>query len=193
MEIPYNYTQYSYSFYPNATITSNRSNRINSNITNKNGLIADNKATDILFNISASIRSNTLPSNWYYFPITPGSIISNNLEGVIYDNEIGTEGIKYNTSLDIISNECYGILNNRAQAIVSNRTEKSATPYETEQIISGNIVNKDIINNYTGSIINNIVRGSIWNNNLISGNGNQEGGSSCKIINNTANSIHSNI
>lgn len=172
------YPEYIYSFYPNATITSNRCFNIKGNIVNKNGLIADNKVGDIVNNNSAGIKSNIFPSTTSFFTLNIGSIRSNKLEGVILNNTIGRAGIERNTSLDIINNTTYGIYDNRTRAIVGNNISEVS---EIPGSISYNKVNGDIILNTAGRIINNTVRFSIWSNSI-----------SGSITNNTAHSIELN-
>jgi hypothetical protein len=182
------YPEYTYTLNPNATITSNRCNKINENIINKNGFIVNNIASNIALNNSGSIASNSLTSNWYYFSINQGSILSNKIEGVILENNIGEYGIVENTSYDIFSNIAYGITNNRTRAIVDNEINQSIYP-QNLQVISHNIINYDIINNhYSGAISNNIIKMSIWNNIFTYGGGDNNN----NIINNTAYEIANN-
>ena len=153
------YPIYSYSINHNGTITSNRSSGINGNIINKGGLIADNYLANIGFNTSGSIFANTSLSGRTY-----GSILYNDLEGVIYNNDMGRGGIAFNQSLDIIGNTCYVISNNKTRSIVGNTL--SGIYEGISHDISNNITQGDIINNTCSRISYNVTKQSIWSNNI---------------------------
>lgn len=171
------YPSYSYLINHNGSITSNRVYEVKGNIINKGGLIANNLGGVISLNNSGSILSNNLP----FSGRSMGSIIYNNLEGVIFNNTVGIGGIANNISLDIISNSCFSINNNKTKAIVGNNLNILPVFEGTSSDISFNKTQGDIINNICSRINNNTTKRSIWSNNITG-----------VISNNTADQISQN-
>lgn len=155
-----------YNINPNATITSNRSEKIKENIISKNGYITDNTSAFIMSNNSGSIISNTVP--YYLTPggsIVGGLIFGNKVEKVILNNQIGRGGIVNNTSSEIIFNTAYGISNNRTRDITNNYiTNPGEQDYKAT--ITNNVINYDIINNTCKGIFLNIIKREIRFNNI---------------------------
>ena len=172
------YPVFSLSLSHNGTITSNRVSQVQGNVIHKGGMIADNIAGGINNNISGTILSN-ISSN---MGRGLGSILNNDLEYVIYNNNTES-GILYNQGFSIYDNNCDQIANNSVKNIIGNiiNTTYYGGDFLRPRYISNNKTKGDILSNSSGAIVNNNIIWSIWNNNT---NGTIENNTAYEIKNN---------
>jgi hypothetical protein len=179
------YPVYSLSLNHNGTITSNRVIKVQGNVINKGGMIADNFVAAISNNTSATILSNACgdPGRGQ------GSILYNYLEYVIYNNNTES-GIVSNQGFSIYDNTCSYIANNSVKNIIGNVINTTyygngayngGGELSRPAYIANNKSKGDILSNSSGAIINNNMIWSIWNNNI---NGTIEDNTAYEIKNN---------